>query len=285
MYKFLLIFLLATPALMSAQLSKRAPRQMAHERRRNFNDSVVFYKYLLKTMRTDAQVKLQRSDLYQSIQDTMLAVRRRSTNYTGLVLFGEAAFWNIDGLNKQLDQMSFPKIPSNPNPRVGFGISSKKKRRMFDLQVLVFGSTAESRKGDEKMKHSFHSYLNFTWGYDLLKSDQWSIYPFAGIGRRKTMLIYSKPVTYNSNNPSIPDLIDENRNVTLRVDRLSYLAGIEADFDAGRRPYAKNIFFLRFGLNGPFRKEYYGIGGARFDTGMLETVWTLTVGLKLAVKN
>lgn len=113
----------------------------------------------------------------------------------------------------------------------------------------------------------------------MINSFAVSLYPFAGVGRRKTKLKYISPTQCKSDAGDITELIENERSVSLQVDRLSYLTGIEADLRLdNRRTTATNILFLRGGINGPFRKEYYAKNDKRFDTGMNEAIWVLSFG-------
>jgi hypothetical protein len=153
---------------------------------------------------------------------------------------------------------------------------------MFDFHLLVFGIGNKSAKGQEKIKSSVHNYLTFSWGYDLLQSRYFSLYPYAGLGWRKSQLHYSVPVAYTPGFSEINELIADQRSIKLHGERFGYLAGAAFDvhLPGKKTPDAITILFIKAGINRSFRKEYYSPNNHRYDTGMRQGDWSLALGFK-----
>ena len=167
--------------------------------------------------------------------------------------------------------------------RLGFGMSSKYNRLMFDLYFLTFGFNTKAEKGDEKIKSRLTSVFDVSLGVDLLQSRSVSIYPYAGLGLRNSVLEYSKPTQTNPAYTDISDIIVNEQSVTAERLSVGYLAGVEFDFtiNKGMNDVQRTILFVRAGMNRPFRETNYKIEGIKFKPGFVQGDWLITIGFKL----
>jgi hypothetical protein len=114
-----------------------------------------------------------------------------------------------------------------------------------------------------------------------------SLYPFAGISFRGSELRYSAPTQTNPNFTNISNVVISEPRAYGSSSRLGYQAGLGFDLKLGgnKSQTYKTILFIKGGTNQPFKKDTYKIEGYRYDPGIRQADWLVTVGLKLATKH
>ena len=271
MRRITVLLIILLPGLLNAQSNKqRIPR-----------DSGEYYQYEMGQLHKKTLDSLHTSNEYILLKDKLHNYRKKSNNYSGTVLFGDILHSNFKTFNNNITQTGFSKL-NEIGYRIGFGVSTKSDRAIFDFYFLTAGFNNRARRGDEKIRASLSNAFQFDIGIDLLKSNLISIYPFAGMSLRMSSLSYSKPVTTNSGYTNISDIIVNNSSVFSSSYRLGYQFGMGLDITlkTDREKEKKTILFAKFGANKPFWKDKYKIEGVKYAPGFKQGDWLVTVGIK-----
>jgi hypothetical protein len=186
-------------------------------------------------------------------------------------------------LNKHIVAAGFPAL-NNSLFRIGFGISTKDERFLYNVYFGIFGINNKSVKGEEKIKSTVYDVFHVDWGYDLLRSRKVSLYPYVGLSLRSSTLRYSKPAQVNASFTNISDIIVNDQSVRTSSNKFGYHAGIGFDFTAANSKMYSGapILFVKLGTNRPFGKETYKIEGNKYRPGILQGGWVVTLGVKFA---
>jgi hypothetical protein len=116
--------------------------------------------------------------------------------------------WNADNTANGFPAMTSPEIG------IGFGFSSKQERTMFDINFVTFGARDKIEKGAEAIRTNFTSFLQYQFGYDLIRSKAINLYPYAGLGIKTISIEYSAPAQLNPTPQGISGIVQTNRSVS-----------------------------------------------------------------------
>jgi len=228
-------------------------------------DSIRYYNRALGEKLREHYELLKKDSTYKRLNENLLRLQTSSDSYHGFILSTHVAKANFNRLNEDLHANGFPSI-SKPMWMIGYGFSFKKNRRIFDLNVVGFGLPVTSSKDGETLSVSFTSFLEFIWGYDVLKSNRVNLYPYAGVGLRNTTLKYETPVQANAAPTGIFDVVQNNRSFREFVNEIGYQAGLGFEYVvSGSKKPGGIILFLKGGLQRAFKSKPIKIEGRAFD--------------------
>jgi hypothetical protein len=273
MKKMLLAFILL-PCVLKAQTGWHTPPK----------DSAAYYQRQISELWRNTMDSLRHSETFKNLQDSYEYHIGRSNNYRAFMIFFDILHSDYNSLNTAIAQSGFPAL--NPlGARLGFGYSSKKDHVMFDFAFAVIGFNNKTKKADEKIAASLSNLLQFDIGYDILKSRTVSIYPYAGLSVRNSIIEYSKPRQINQNYTNITNIIANDQSILANNFRPGYQAGIGFDFTSSDKiRTAKAILFIKIGTNRPFGEETFKIEDIKYGPGIKQGDWLATIGFKFGSK-
>lgn len=248
-------------------------------------DSLNYYMQRVVDMRRAVFDSLSNSADYQGYLRRIGELRKKSNNYNGTVLLFDLFHSNFSGLNKAITQHGFPRM-TELSLRVGFGVTAKKGRAMYDIYFYTGGLRHESQKGDERVLFSASNALEMNWGIDLLHSRGFSIYPYGGFSLRFSTLRFTKPAVLNPSFTDITNIISNESSVRSTTTRLGYQAGLGFDCQVNKqKDQGATFLFAKFGVNRPFGRERFRISGVTYDPGIKSGDWLLSVGVKFTMRD
>ncbi|UAY50611.1 hypothetical protein [Ferruginibacter albus] len=272
MKKIILFSLLLLPFFTMAQKVPESKRT-----------SLIIYERQLSALRIHAYDSLVGTEQYKKLVKKIDSLRSKGHGYIAFSLFGDMLHSDYSNLNNSITQSGFTKL--NPfSSRFGIGISSQKKRRMFDFYFAVIGLNNNATKENESIKVSLSSLLEFDWGYDFIKSLKVNLYPYLGFSLRNSSLEYSKPSDFNPNYTNISNIVLNNRSVFATSTTLAYQAGVALDvlIDQDKNKRNNTFLFAKFGTTRAFNYDEYDIGGNLYKPKILQGDWLITLGFKFA---
>ncbi len=283
--RLLILLMLLLPVAMYAQ---RYPQPHPPTTKKKV-DSIDYYDVRMRSMekfadsiRTQLLDSVRQTTAYKELQAKRNTLIQRSDRYFSFNFFGEAAGADFDKLNSTLVPKGFSKM-SNGIFRLGIGVTYKEKALLFDIGYVIGGFSEVAKRGDDKVKASFSSFLQVDVGYDFFKSPGFNLYPYAGLALRMSKLQYSTSSQTNNTYTDITDIVDNNRSVSDNIYRLGYQAGIGFEIsllkDAGKNN--GEMLFVKLGTNGIVGKERYKMQGVSYDPGIRYGKWIVTVGCKI----
>jgi hypothetical protein len=245
-------------------------------------DSGRYYQKQLAELHKAAHDSLYATATYRQLNSAYQSYQRRSTNYFSLMLVGEIMHNRYAAFNQSLALSGFPAM----NPlmyRIGIGYSARTGNAHFDFLFGLAGIPNRSRKGDETVRASVTNVLQFDIGYSTLRGKGFSLYPFAGLSLRNSMLQYQRKGTGNASFTNITDISTNSQEITTNSNRLGYQAGLGLDILVGRndQKLTRTIFFIKGGVNKPVWKDRYKVNGIAYQPNIDHGDWTLSTGLKL----
>lgn len=253
MNKTILLFLLVFPAFAKAQhnVSKI--------------DSLAYYQQELSNMVRAHQQELRNDSHYIALTKNIRYLRSKTDSYRGFILYTQVAAADFSKLNAEINAIGFPTL-SGPLPSVGYGLTFKKNRRIFDLNLSAFGIGKESRKDGESIKVALGSFFEFVWGYDLIKNKALNFYPYLGIGLRSTSLDYKAKPQINPTASSFTNVIQNNRSVSGHITEIGYQAGagFEVVLTKANRP-GGILLFSKGGTNRAFKNKRFDLEGYKYN--------------------
>lgn len=266
---------MATPFIVSAQ----------SDRRKN-DDSASYYSARLNSFWRTSQDSLRSSETYKSLTAKFEYFAEKSNDYSGFTMFFDFFHSDYRKLNALLAQDGFDPI-NDIGLRFGFGSSHKTGRAMIDMYFITAGINNKTEKGNESVKTSFHNAYQFDVGYDVLDARKVSLYPYAGLALRWSTIKYEKEGEANTIYTSIVNMRTDENNVRLSSFRIGYQAGLGLDFTVSqdKKGLSKSIVFIKGGINRPtWKDKYSGSGIKRYDPGIKQGDWMVSIGVKLVDK-
>ena len=99
-------------------------------------------------------------------------------------------------------------------------------------------------------------------------------------------LSYSKPTQSNPNFTDISNLIINDQSVSVHSGRIGYHAGMGFDLLLGEGRYktAKNILFVKAGVNRPIGGEKFDSDDIDYNPQIKSGEWVINFGIKLGGK-
>lgn len=267
-------------------------------------DSIDYYTREIDSITRIALDSVYKSEAFKQANERRLYHAQRADSYSAFMIFGEMADADFDNLNRTIVPKGFAPL-KGPVYRAGFGMSSKTNQFVFDLAFAAFGFTESSKNWPQKLTTNFNSVFQVDFGYDLTKSIDVNIYPYAGAAFRSTVLKYSRDGQTNSAYTDITDILNNEIDINESSTKFGYQAGIGFDFVISRRtnrrfrmkpadeespvseppprtkdPSSGTIFFLKLGTNGAIGKSVYRIGNIDYRPGIHYGRWIVTAGFK-----
>ncbi len=163
------------------------------------------------------------------------------------------SFQHFDGLNARVANLPQYKTLRNYTPAIGLGWLKEMNRFVSDAGITL--SNSLSGHHDEKSSTIRSIGFNANLGYDVLKSEKITLYPFAGIGFQAWQAIFHKDnsaVDFNDvlESPTIQHSIE---SVKFKNDFWVYRAGVSVLFKSPK--YPSSSIGLQAGYTGSFRKN------------------------------
>lgn len=246
------------------------------------SDSLRYYSNQLSKLTRQTLDSLRNSEQYVSIVENMKRVSKNLRGYNGVIFSSEILHSNYKAFNQSLAKDSFPALNAFSS-RFGFAFTFKKGRRISDLYFGIFGLNNKSNKGEQKVRTGLSNICQFNWGYDLIKSNLVSIYPYAGVSIRVSTLRYSAPVQLNPVYTNITNLTINNKTTDASSTKLGYELGLAFDFFLTKdRTVA---FFTKAGTSGIIGSNTYKIYDVKYKPGIKQGDWLIGAGLKFVGPN
>ena len=251
-------------------------------------DSTRYYERELTRLQREAMDSLHRSDDYSSIMYKLRRIAVASDNYTSFNLFYEVAAADYSAFNAANAGSGFPAFSGKTAQRIGFGLTNKKRRRVFDLAFFTLGLNKEVKNGDEKIRARFSNIATLEWGYDLFKSQAINLYPYAGFSIRSAVIEYDKPTTFGSSS-NLSNFVQNDQSAVLFSSKLGVQAGVNFEFvlnsNRSKNIGAGTLFFIKTGINKPVGKEKYKMDKKVYPHGITYGDWAVAAGLKFFGRN
>lgn len=278
--KTIIFFFLLLPLLSLAQFKYSEK----NEKPKPLTDSADFYLRKRNQITRQAMDSILHSEEYHALTEKWTYYRNKRNNYTAFTIFMDVAHANYKNLNKSIAENGFPEL-KNICYRFGFGVTNKDGRIHYDFYLITAGFNNKSQYGNEKIKTSFSNFLQTDVGVDLFRSKYLSIYPYAGLSFRLSNLNYENPATLNPAFTNVSDMVVNNKSINLTSTKVGYQAGLGIDYllnDPKGNSSASIIVFTKVGTNSAIGKEVYKDEGIRYEPGIKQGDWLVTVGFKFA---
>ena len=245
-----------------------------------FSDSIKRYQAEISKISKGYRDSLLNNPEYKALSEKIRSLNSLSDNYTAFMLFTSVYSIDFKKFNSDLFQSGFNPFSGNMIS-IGIGFSTKKKRRIFDIDILAIGLRKKITKADEKITINSSTFFQMTWGYDFVKSGKINIYPFVGLGLAGLEINYESPTQVNSSFTDISNIVINNRSARGTSIPLCYKAGIGVEYALiNKRKSGGTIFFVKGGTTQPFRKKAFDIEGVEYDPKFNFGALTFTAGFK-----
>ncbi|GGA89142.1 hypothetical protein [Puia dinghuensis] len=245
-------------------------------------DSVNYYQSQLYRLYRQTWDSLRKSDSVVYYARGFKKAKRRSKSYTAFVLFTEAAGADFSTFNAAIAKDGFGAL-NGPIWRVGMGLSHKSYNGlMIDFNFFALGINRGTSYGNAAIHAGFSDLLQLQLGYAVLNTRGLSIYPYAGLSGRSSQIQFSKPAVLNNTFNSVAGIVQNNQSVDEYSSHLSYQAGLGVDWTISESTKSEGgtILFAKFGTDGIFGDESYGISGINYTPGIKYGAWTAALGFK-----
>lgn len=273
---FYLFLALLIPFIADAQSDRKKPK----------TDSLSYYQGELGRLWRANRDSFEKSEPYVAATAGYKRHLKHSNDYTSFTLFFDVFGADYRQLNNMLARDGFPALEETGG-RFGFGTSHKIGRVMVDMYFIVAGFSNKSQKGNEKISTSFSNVFQCDFGYDLLKSKIFSLYPYGGLALRISTLKYEEKGVHNPNYTSIADMVIGGKSMSMESTRIGYQLGVGFDLNLwqNKERTTRNILFIKGGMNRPMWKDKFSIGELPdYNAGIKQGQWIITVGMKFGSK-
>ena len=267
MKKFIPLLFCLTPFI---TFSQRYTRQAN-------TDSSGYYEKELKRITKQAKDSLRNSEFFAQY----IKYQRRNNNYYAPVISFNILHSDYAAFNKSIAASGFPAL--NPiSYGFGIGFSTKVNFVIIDFYAVSVASQNLSKKGSETIGSSLGNMFQFDLGFNVLRSNRVSLYPYGGLSLRLATLNYKNTGTINPAFTNITDVVNNGQNINATSFRLGYQAGLGLDFTISNNPNGDKtvILFAKGGINQPFGKDTYKIEGQKYDPAIKKGDWMISVGFK-----
>lgn len=252
---------------------------IAFSQRNTAYDSSKYYIKQMSKAYKQAMDSLEKTDLFIDY----LHFQQRSNNYDAQTFFFNILHSDYGIFNKSIALSGFPAL--NPvSYGIGFGYAGKFQHGISDFAIsLVFPNT--SKKEDKTISSALFNIL-FDMGYDVLRSNNFSLYPYVGLSARISTLSYLSNGSVNPTYTNISDVLVGSYNVNTASFRLGYQLGLGVDVALSHNKDGNHtiILFAKGGVNQPFGKDKFKIENVTYDPQIKKGDWMLSVGLKFTTR-
>jgi len=244
-------------------------------------DSTTYYQIRISQQMRAARDSVMNSEEFKVNQEGLKRHKRKLYCYKAFTFGLEVAHNDYTGINGQLKDAGLKDL-SDVMIRVGFGLSSKSGRLMNDLYFGNIGISNISKQDSGTFSSSLMNFFQYDIGFDLLKSEQFSIYPYAGLSYRLSTIKYESPKVIDPSYTNITEIVVNNQSYHATSRRLGWQAGIAIDMTVSREPTNKTILSLKFGTNRPFKDDTYKIHGLNYTPTGVQANWFVSLACKIA---
>jgi len=140
---------------------------------------------------------------------------------------------------------------------------------------------------NQVIKTSFSNLLQFDIGYDFLKDERFSLYPYAGLSLRQSDLSYTKSPSAGAINSWVVNMYPSQNYTYMQSAGIGYQYGLGFDYALfyNHEKTFKTIFFAKAGVNKPFKTDVYKANDMPdYSPSIKQGDWLLTFGFKFATK-
>lgn len=243
-------------------------------------DSIRYYQRERAQMASEFMDSLHSNPRYMALLDTLETLRSKSDNYMAFGIYFSVSSTDFRKFNMENALDNFSAL-SDPMLSIGYGISSKKNRRIFDLNLTAFGISKKAKRGSEYIKSSVMTFFQMEWGYDLIRNNQVNFYPYAGVGFRSSSLIYKSSLETNPLYTNVTNIMQNNKSFNASNFELGYQAGMGAEVVISKSSrFGGTILFVKAGTNMAFEKKPFDIEGIKYQPDFKYGALTGTIGFK-----
>lgn len=253
---------------------------VAAQSRNQVSDSINYYQKQLGKLYKASRDSFYNNAEFKEVSEKIRSLKIRTDDYSAFML--HTSFNSIDftKFNSDNFRSGFNAFSGNMYS-IGIGFSGKKKRQIFDFEILSIGIRKKEKKEMESISINSTPVFFMTWGYDIVKSRKLNIYPYVGIGLAGLDLKYESPATLNDTFSNITTIVVNDRSIIASHLPLSYKVGLGIEYVLSDKSNSGGtIFFCKAGTTRPFRKRGFDIEGIDYDPTFKFGELNLSVGFK-----
>jgi hypothetical protein len=233
--------------------------------RKENTDSLEYYRKKANDIRIENMKALRENADYKKTLMDIHRLEAKTDNYAAFALYTSIASADFSKFNSDNARAGFSGFAGQMFG-IGFGYSNKNKRRMFQFNVGSIGIRKRITKGNENIRTSFQTMVQFEWGYDLIKSNRINIYPFAGFGFRDSYIAYNGEGSTNTNATNITEVVINSRGITGSQSAFSLQAGLGLETVLTKANRGGGvILFVTGGTNQPIGAKPIRLSSVRYD--------------------
>ncbi|MGG9972442.1 hypothetical protein ACQ33O_11670 [Ferruginibacter sp. SUN002] len=248
-------------------------------------DSAAYYRCELAKLWHKYRDSMLRSEEYASLNAKLNNLPVDKRKYVSFNMFADVVHNDYSKFNQSITAAGFTELEPI-SFRFGCGITVKSKRNIHDIGFFSVGLKNQAQRGNETIKSFFSNVMQYDYGFDLLQSNAVSIYPYAGLSIRASMLRYEQPMQINPGTTNISDLVIPNGSAYLSSTKIGYQAGLGIDVTVSNFNNSRGsvILFAKGGTNGPIGRERYKTNDSdiTYNYDIRHADWMITFGIKFA---
>ena len=228
----------------------------------NQNDEIKYYKKELGKLHQATFKSVTESEYYQSLKDTLIKLVKKSDDYMAFSLVYDNYSTNFTSLNAAIRGYHpyHGKLSG-----VGYGVAGKWNRNYLDLHMSLGFYRNSSSPKEDKLRLNYTE-LRVSYGYDLIKSMRWGLYPAFGLAYGISYLKYSWQDPTINNNSQFLDLIERSQNFSLSKNVLRARFSFMFDYSiTNPESLAGLIIFIKYGQSLAIVQSPYRSDGLEYD--------------------
>ncbi len=246
-------------------------------------DSLLYYDTELAKLRRKSDSALRDSEAYRVATAGRYRHIKSSKDYGGVALLSGIMHSDYKVFNQQIAQDGFKSLPAI-SPMIGFGISVSSDRTVFDWYFVHGTLGGESKKGEERVHSSLFNVLRMDFGYKVVSSRIFHLYPYLGMAYREANISYSKPTEINPGFTSISNILINSNSISMSSSRIGIQAGLGIDILLKDHQYHNIMLFIKPGINKPLWKDKYKYKDIPYDPKIKHGDWQVSFGVKFGNK-
>lgn len=273
--KFILAFALLIPIIIFAQ--------------QNSVDSTESYEKKILKLYKDGLKNIEETPEFKETKANLIAYNKRKNNYMGVGYYFNYNSVNPNNLNASLAPSGFSKFN---NYFIGFGLLGNFKRDNvlvdFNLVNLSFYASANASATNQKIRINSIDFIQTNIGYAIINKPNFTLYPYAGLGLRVSMMTLENTQVINSAGTNITNYVLSPKIVKANSFKVTYQAGLGMDLKLNPNSTKNLGAFLvaKGGVNNTIGAENFKIdNGFKFNPNMNIGAFQLNVGIKFVRYN
>ncbi len=229
------------------------------------SDSIRYYqKQISKLFKAYRDTMLKNTE-YKALSEKINNLNRKSDDYSAFCLYSSINSIDFEKFNSDNLRSGFKPFSGNMYS-IAIGFSTKRKRNIFDFEILSLGIRKKEKKDNESISINSTLLLHSTWGYDFVKSGKINIYPFVGLGLSGLDLKYESPAILNDTFSNISTIIVNKRSTIASKLPITYKVGLGFEYSISPKSNpAGTIFFCKAATSRAFRNKGFDIEGKNYD--------------------